>query len=245
MDDQELDRPDLNKCPDCECFFPQDTCPICGKVCPEEMRAGNRKKQKKKKSRNGRSKVKQHIDWYHQWWFIILMFFIFPIMSVILLFGSPHKKSVKILLVVLAVIYTLVSSFGIRGLIGQVNSLLDKPVDTSLSQSEYIAKCVEMSGEDYYRRADDFKGDFVTLELKVIKPVQTEKTTYYECEYVTENWSYKIYIRDCIIDGKQRFVEGDFVRVYGECAGEEVIYYYSTVIGDGPCINVAYAELQK
>ena len=51
-DDVELDRPDLNKCPDCNCFFAGDNCPICGKVCPEHMRAGNRapvKPQKKKK----------------------------------------------------------------------------------------------------------------------------------------------------------------------------------------------------
>ena len=48
-DDTELDRPDLNKCPDCKCYFAGDTCPLCGKVCPEEMRAGNRKPVKVKK----------------------------------------------------------------------------------------------------------------------------------------------------------------------------------------------------
>ena len=30
-DREELDRPDLNKCPDCKCFFGGDNCPICGK----------------------------------------------------------------------------------------------------------------------------------------------------------------------------------------------------------------------
>ena len=39
---EELDRPDLNKCPDCGCFFSSDNCPLCGKPCPEEMRAGNK-----------------------------------------------------------------------------------------------------------------------------------------------------------------------------------------------------------
>ena len=28
---EELDRPDLNKCPDCNCFFAGDNCPLCGK----------------------------------------------------------------------------------------------------------------------------------------------------------------------------------------------------------------------
>jgi hypothetical protein len=50
FDSDEIDRPDLNKCPDCGCFFLQDTCPICGKLCPEEMRAGNRKPVKLKKT---------------------------------------------------------------------------------------------------------------------------------------------------------------------------------------------------
>lgn len=243
MDDQELDRPDLNKCPDCECFFPQDTCPICGKVCPEEMRAGNRKKQKKKKSRNGRSKTTQYIDWYHQWWFIILMFFVFPLLSVILLFGSPHKKSVKIALVVLAVVYMLVSSFGIGRIFGQIGSIFEKPVDTSLSQNEYIAKCVEMSGEEYYRHADNYSDSYVKMKLNVKNTIATDKATYYLCEYVTEDWSYTIYVRDCLIKDKQNFVGGDTIIVYGECEGKEQIYSYGVVLGDGPLVNMAYAEL--
>ena len=47
--DNNHDRPDLNKCPDCGCFFAQDHCPLCGKLCPEEMRAGNRKAVKPEK----------------------------------------------------------------------------------------------------------------------------------------------------------------------------------------------------
>ena len=31
-DSYELDRPDLNKCPDCGCFFDGDNCPLCGKT---------------------------------------------------------------------------------------------------------------------------------------------------------------------------------------------------------------------
>ena len=54
-DENELDRPDLNKCPDCKCYFAGDNCPLCGKPCPEEMKAGNRKppKKEKKKPPNG------------------------------------------------------------------------------------------------------------------------------------------------------------------------------------------------
>ena len=30
--EDELDRPDLNKCPDCGCYFASDECPLCGKT---------------------------------------------------------------------------------------------------------------------------------------------------------------------------------------------------------------------
>ena len=76
---EELDRPDLNKCPNCNCYFPQDTCPICKMECPEEMRAGNRKKVKKKRSRRGASGRVTFVEWYHSWWFIVIMMFFMPI----------------------------------------------------------------------------------------------------------------------------------------------------------------------
>ena len=91
----ELDRPDLNKCPDCGCFFAQDSCPLCGKVCPEEMRAGNRKPPKKVKQASVSDRV-TFVQWYHSWWFIVIMMFIFPIAGIALLVTSPHKKWQKI-----------------------------------------------------------------------------------------------------------------------------------------------------
>lgn len=50
-EDRERDFPELNKCPDCETFFADANRPICGKECPEEFRAGNRKPIKQKKHR--------------------------------------------------------------------------------------------------------------------------------------------------------------------------------------------------
>ena len=78
-DSEELDRPDLNKCPDCRCFFAGDNCPLCGKKCPEEMRAGNRAKVKPKKKRSTPNSGRvTFVSWYHSWLFIILMMFIMP-----------------------------------------------------------------------------------------------------------------------------------------------------------------------
>lgn len=63
--EDELDRPDLNKCPDCGCYFATDNCPLCGKVCPPEMRAGARVEPKKRRKRRAGSGRVQFIPWYH------------------------------------------------------------------------------------------------------------------------------------------------------------------------------------
>lgn len=97
----ELDRPDLNKCPDCLCFFAGDSCPLCGKECPEEMRAGNRAKVKiKKKRASGGSGRVTFIPWYHSWLFIILMLCFMPIVGIILLCTAPYKLRWKIIVAV-------------------------------------------------------------------------------------------------------------------------------------------------
>lgn len=56
---EDYDRPDLNKCPDCDVYFSSDICPVCKKVCPEEMRAGNRETKTIRKNKS--SKLKKTI----------------------------------------------------------------------------------------------------------------------------------------------------------------------------------------
>ena len=108
---QELDRPDLNKCPDCLCFFAQDECPLCGKVCPEEMRAGNRKPPKKEKKRRTSNGRVVFVEWYHSWLAIILFtIFISPV-GIILLITSPHKTWQKIVYAVVVVGWYVATSF--------------------------------------------------------------------------------------------------------------------------------------
>lgn len=100
-DSEELDRPDLNKCPDCQCFFAGDNCPLCGKPCPEEMKAGNRAKVKPtKRKRSPNAGRVTFIPWYHSWFFIILMMFVMPIVGIILLCTSPYRLKTKIIVVV-------------------------------------------------------------------------------------------------------------------------------------------------
>ena len=119
---EELDRPDLNKCPDCECFFAGETCPLCGKICPEEMRAGTRKPPKKEKRRRGSSNGRvTFVEWYHSWWFIIIMLFVMPIAGIILLFTSPHRTLWKVLITIAVILV----EFVIPGLIALAFMLLE------------------------------------------------------------------------------------------------------------------------
>lgn len=119
---QELDRPDLNKCPDCECFFAGDSCPLCGKVCPEEMRAGNRKPPKKERSRRRSSNGRvTFVEWYHSWWCILLATIFMAPLGIILMLTSPHRTLWKVLFTVAVVLF----EFVIPGLITLAFFLLE------------------------------------------------------------------------------------------------------------------------
>lgn len=251
-DDEELDRPDLNKCPDCNCFFDGDTCPICKKICPEEMRAGNRpapKSQRRKKtSSSGRVTF---VEWYHSWWFIILMTFLFPIVGIILLITSPHEKGKKILFIALAVICALISFVGLGALTSKVADIFDKPVNTELSRSEYEAACESIEPERLYRSFDDYEDKFVNVKLSVVKKVtyydgfSDSSDVYYLCE-AEGGSNFKIIVRDCIISGKQNLISGDIVTVWGECDEFITVYnnddeYYEW---NAPCVNMAYMAVE-
>ncbi len=119
---EELDRPDLNKCPDCECFFAGDNCPLCGKVCPEEMRAGNRKPPKKEKRRRTNSNGRvTFVEWYHSWWCIILATVFMAPLGIILMLTSPHRTLWKVLFTIAVVLV----EFVIPGLITLAFFLLE------------------------------------------------------------------------------------------------------------------------
>jgi len=251
-DDQELDRPDLNKCPDCDCFFAGDNCPICGKECPENMRAGNRPavKHKKKRHSSGSSRV-TFIEWYHSWWFIIIMMFIFPLAGIILLITSPHKTWKKVLFVSIAVIYSIVSFYGIGTVISGFTDLFDKPVDDSISMEEYIEKCENITPEQLYRNVDLYEDKFVCMTLTIGEKVSflgdyyhVEDYTCYLC-YAEDDSRYEIVIRDCLLENKQRFVPGDVITVYGEGAGDCTVLPESHDFEiDCPCLNMAYVVLE-
>ncbi len=243
-DENELDRPDLNKCPDCGCFFPQDNCPLCGKPCPEEMRAGNRRPVKKKKARRTDDRV-VFVEWYHSWWFIILMLILFPIAGLVLLITSPHKRGVKLGIAAVAVVYTIVTSIGIGNIISNIISnvaaLFDRPVDTSLSQSEYIAACADISAEDYYRAAAQHEDDYLRLTMVVERQIHAGDETYYLCRSTSGQAT--VLVRDCFLSGGLNLLPGDSFTVWGEGAGVITVYDPDYNAYTAPCLNGAYLSL--
>ncbi len=248
---QELDRPDLNKCPDCECFFAGEACPLCGKVCPEEMRAGNRKPPKKEKPRRSSSNGRvTFVEWYHSWWFITLAMFIMPVAGIILLATSPHKKSSKITFIIIGVVYLIISTIGIGTIIGAIDDIFDPPVNTSLSKEEYVAKCASTTAEDFYRMPDSYLDKYVSMTLTVDKIIvdgdsyhsNGKYTTYYICRD-TEGNQFDIMARNCIQSGTKNLAVGDTVRIWGEGAGTQTVYDMEYMPHTAPCINVAYVEI--
>lgn len=245
----QVDRPDLNKCPSCGCYFAQDNCPICGMVCPDSMRAGNRAPEKRQKRRGSFSSGRvTFVDWYHRWWFIILMLIVMPIVGIILLLTSPHKKSLKIAVIVIGILYTLLVSWGLGAELWNLVTNQGALVDTSLSREEYIAACEERNPAQFYRSAEKYTGEFVKMTLTVSTRFAEEEydysddVIYYLCTY-GENGEYQILVRDCILDDTQNFVAGDVITVYGEGAGNLIVRDLQYNSYAAPGIYAAYAEL--
>lgn len=241
-DSDELDRPELNKCPDCECYFASEACPLCGKICPEEFRAGNRAKVKPPKKRGNSSGRVQFISWYHSWWFILLMLYLMPIVGIILFFTSPHSAKSKIIAASVVVgIYILLIALTIG--LGFIGKFFEKPpVNDQLTRAEYVERCEEMDVEAFYRTVLS-KGRYVTMEVTVLSRTTdwADDAVYYTCRGKNGD-AIQIYVRDCLLEDRSNYLPGDTLRIYGESAGMVSFYtdYGSSV--EMPCLHMAYCE---
>lgn len=247
-----IERPDLNKCPDCGCYFGGANCPLCGKPCPEEYKAGNRKPEEKPKPQ--KVKVISSHPWYHTWWFIAVIMFLSPLVGVILLATSARKTWVKILVSLLIIspyIIFFVISYGsilFAGL-GNMNSV---PVDTSLTRVEYVAACEDLDGEEYFRNCQEYAEDFVTLSVIVEERIVDSGpdsygsgyNVYYFCSPV-DGGDINILIRDCSQDSRRNYLVGDMITVFGEGAGEVTIYGEAYTPVSAPCVYAAYIDKQN
>ncbi len=243
-DDDELDRPDLNKCPDCDCFFASDTCPLCKKVCPEEMRAGNRKpvktKNHKKRSSSGRVLF---ISWYHRWWFIILMLALFPLVGIILCITSPHRTWKKVLCIALYVLLPVIlggTMFLGSVLIGKIFG--QPPVDDSLTRDEYVSICQEVTPEEYYRSPDTYQEAYMTMTLNVVRREVSDSGIFYVCTD-PNNKEIVIVVRDCFIEDQQNFLAGDIVTFFGEYSPTDAHIEVEGIEYIAPFFFAAYAMI--
>lgn len=258
-DSDELDRPDLNKCPDCLCFFAGDNCPLCGKECPEEMRAGNRAKVKPRKRRNPNAGRVTFIPWYHSWFFIILMMFVMPIVGMILLFTSPYRTKLKVIVAASLLAAYILFLFVISPFISiariyitdliLTNMVGDNgdAVNSSISKAEYIDLCKEVDADDFYRSPGKYNGEYVKLSCTVVSRYidslsKDGNDIYYVCK--TEG-GLDILVRDCLLDEDKNFAEGDKITVYGEGRGNVDIFVGNEKYFNLPCVFCAYVLLNK
>ncbi len=255
FDSDELDRPELNKCPECECYFASEECPLCGKVCPEAFRAGNRAAVKKpKKTRNSSGRV-QFIPWYHTWWFILIMMFFMPVVGIILFFTSPYSKKWKIIGAVIGVLYFVLVYMGVGWKLLDM-ALSEDPVNDKLSREEYVEKCEEISAEDYYRLGERNEDMYVTMELVYtghcyVSYVGTGDDLHdARMHYVftdPSNPNVTVIVRDYQLSNVVNFLKNDRIRVYGEGDGmvPNSMNEWSGLEASYPCVNIAYAEVIK
>ena len=250
-----LDRPDLNQCPECGSYFAPSTdiCPICGAFCPEEYRAGNRKPVKVKRQTFSRASSRvTFVEWYHSWWFIALALIFMPIIGIVLLITSPHKTKHKMMFVAAALLYTVLVSWGVGGmLIGMIRGQLDRPVDTAMPKAEYIAACEITDAEAYYRMADAYRGKTVAVTLTVREMVSDAEGVYSHARYpnyyvcTDEAQNFVVLVRDCIREDRMNLLPGDTVTFYGEGAGNVTVTDTQYNTHTAPCINAAFAVLNE
>ncbi len=251
FDDDIRDFPELNKCPDCETFFAEAYCPICGKLCPEEMRAGNRAAPKKEKRRNTYSNGRvQFVPWYYSAWFIILMLFAMPIVGLILLWSSHWSKTWKITLTAILIVGYILVTVGMPMLMMFLfdDSPIDpNPITDGLSDGEYRLRCEAVSPETLYRQASDMEDDFVTLTGRIERihnVLDYEETLRYYTVSVRDSHEkeWQFLVRDCREGNTFNLAVGDEITLWGEVAGNETVYTSDDTVSL-PTVNMAIVEL--
>ena len=253
FDDDARDYPELNKCPDCETFFADLNCPLCGKECPEAFRAGNRKPVKVKKQRRRGSERVQFVPWYFSTWFIILMLVVQPIIGLVLMWAGGWRKPAKIVVTVLLVL-AYFSSLITGGLALILSALMGKndapPVSTDLSQAEYIQICEDISAEELYRNVTAHLGEEVALTVQIKgkwdgrEYYEEQYTTYLQCVAVENGREWEFLIRDCRGEGAFNLAVGDVITVYGEVGGNMSIHNYTAGDLSAPGVNMLFAVLE-
>ncbi len=253
-DTDDLNRPDLNKCPECGSYFAPDAdnCPICGAYCPEDCRAGTRPAPKHKKQSFSRASSRVvFVEWYHSFWFIALAMLFMPIVGIILLITSPHKTKSKVLFAAAALLYTVFVSWGVGGiLLHVITQGSDTPDRPTVSIEEYAPSCTAVDAVTYYRTPNAYLDQRITLTLKV-----TERITDSESQQLGEDgyiWylctdsesRISLLVRD-LTENTVNLLPGDTVCIYGIGVGERTVYDAAYTAHTAPAIQAFYLTLKE
>lgn len=178
--DPPSDYPDLNKCPDCETYFAQLTCPLCGKECPPEMRAGKRavnKKPLRDPYHRGSGRV-SFTPWYFSTPFIIIMLFVQPLIGMVLLWLGNWQRKWKIAVtagVIFLFCLPVLAGLGLFFLgLGQGES---PPVELSFSREEYIAAAKRSIPRPFTVIRGDVRGTSSPLTRRSSASTTRQRTT--------------------------------------------------------------------
>lgn len=223
-DDGPNDYPNLNKCPDCETYFEGPNCPLCGKECPPQMRAGNRKPQKKRRRTRHSSGRVRFVPWYYSTWFLIAMLIVFPLVGLILLWTSDNGRGWKVAGTAACVGVWLFS----RPLLSFVLSLLlfnDGPLQRpDLPQSAYCASCEVLDAEGYYRQPGNYPERDVTLTVTVREVFYDETgACVWRCVWSEGEQELLFFLVD-YLEEDIHLLAGDRITVWGRTLGSVTAY---------------------
>lgn len=165
---------------------------------------------------------------------------------------KPFYKRVWFWIVVVLVLLLAVSGAGPDS---SSSTSAAKATEPTISESDYKAKCSEISYEDLARNPDAKKGEYYKFTGEVIQVMERGNSVSLRVDVTPVYWNddktgepmyYKdtIYVTAKLGEDGNRILEKDIITIYGTCTG---LYKYNSVLNSQvsiPGIRAEYWELQ-
>lgn len=129
------------------------------------------------------------------------------------------------------------------------NKTTSPEAESTTSVADFKETCTKIEYEKLARNPNKFKNENLYFKGEVIQCGKSFGTKYYARVNVTLNsyglYEDTIYVTFNIDDGQDKILEGDIVKLYGICQGEES---YTSIFGEQitiPSLDALYVELVK